>query len=46
MSNAIDMQDLNERFDRLVVENMRRECEEIRQREDTHDEWRRLNEDR
>ena len=40
-------QELMERFDRFIVEQMRREREKIRQlemQEDTHDEWRRLNE--
>lgn len=39
-------QELMERFDRFIMEQLRRECEEIRRQDDTHDEWRRLNEDR
>jgi len=51
MSRAIDMSDQSERFDKIVAENMRRECEQLQRseywrRKDTHDEWRRLNEDR
>ena len=50
MSRAIDMSDQSERFDKIVAENMRRECEQLQRseywrRKDTHDEWRRLNEE-
>lgn len=47
-ARTVDMsdQELMERFDRFIMEQLRRECEEIRRQDDTHDEWRRLNEDR